>query len=73
MQELRQWVADPGSALTLEDGLFAAARARWQANSGATGTPGRGAAGPDYYGMLGVPHDAAPEDIKRAYYLLARQ
>jgi DnaJ-class molecular chaperone len=30
-------------------------------------------AGPDHYAVLGVPHEAAPEEIRRAYRGLARR
>jgi hypothetical protein len=58
--------------------LEAAAKARQQK----FGDPYRAAQGrainasanlPDYYGILGISHEAAAQDIKRAYHTLARK
>ena len=65
------WVDQPGSALALDDGdACAGARAAWRA----AGNGGGGGGGEEsYYDLLGVPRDATPDQIKRAYYLLARR
>jgi len=52
-------------------------RARWlSCAAGAASAARSGGAGPaetGYYEALGVPHTATQAEIKRSYYLLARQ
>jgi curved DNA-binding protein CbpA len=58
----RAWVDDPGTALIIDDGTtYAHLR------------PAPDASFDDYYGLLSVSKDASAEEIKRAYYLLARK
>jgi len=58
----RAWVDDPGTALIIDDTTaYAHLRPRPDASLD------------DYYGLLSVSKDASTEEIKRAYYLLARK
>lgn len=61
----------PGSALVPDDELFAAARQQWHRSGG--GTASGSGQQLDYYALLNVDRGASPEEIKRAYYVLARR
>lgn len=67
-EERRVWVSDPGSALMVDDEeINRPAREAWQAAE----MERRGE--DDLYALLGVLPGASAEEIRRQYYLLARQ
>jgi len=62
-KERKEWADPPGTALQPFDADEAARRARLSAAPPPV----------DYYALLEVSRDATPEQIKRAYYVLARK
>lgn len=69
LQEHRYWVDQPQSALTEYD---ASAATHWH-RLGISSILGGRRQHLDYYELLEVPRDAAPEHIRRQYYKLARR
>lgn len=66
---MREWINNPGSALTLDDPTREAARQRWE---GVHRAATRLSHDDDFYALLGVQRDATPAHIKKQYYTLAR-
>lgn len=71
-KERREWIDKPSQALVLDDESNEQVRRAWQ-TSHATSLEGGEKTEKDYYGLLGVPKDATPDQIKKAYYMLARK
>jgi len=68
-QRMRQWVADPGTAVALQDDHTEAAHRQW---GGAQRAGSRLQEADDFYALLGVPRDATAEHMKKQYYTQAR-
>ncbi|KAF5827246.1 hypothetical protein DUNSADRAFT_1070 [Dunaliella salina] len=60
----REWVNKPDGTIITAEAAQASTRAFFK--------PGAGK-GVNYYEVLQIPHNAQPEEIKKAYYLLARR
>ena len=61
LQERREWIADPGTALAVPS---ARGRPPPSADAGPSGSSGEGG---DYYALLGVSKTASAEEIKCAW------
>eukprot|EP00898_Chlorokybus_atmophyticus_P007694 jgi/Chlat1/7926/Chrsp68S07362 len=71
--KLREWVDPPVLALTVENDVFSNARQRHRQRLREDGGLDGFVSEKSYYDLLGVTPNASPEEIKRSYYILARQ